>query len=218
MGLAELAMTPPHSTITLIHGTTSPTCMYCLLSRVKSPSSHQFHVSSSLVSTSINQSESDIHTGQNQSLHLSVPLQQSINSFKFSSTTLRSRNTRPIILRYGLRAMVAIMDLNSLSIYFIGDSKTFLETDGEFRRYFEEQNAIVAAGKGNGLLPIKLTTFGLGNGLTVSLYHSLVFYSSLYCQLTKVILPTGSSPTIPSICDLFSKQSLFVSSIFLVFP
>lgn len=34
--------------------------------------------------------------------------------------------------------------------------------------YFEAQNAVVAAGKGNGLLPIHLDTFGLGNGLTVS--------------------------------------------------
>ncbi|KAF8315624.1 alpha/beta-hydrolase [Clavulina sp. PMI_390] len=48
-----------------------------------------------------------------------------------------------------------------------------------FTSYFESQNAIVAAGKGNGLLPIHLTTFGLGNGLTDPLtqYPQYVTYS-----------------------------------------
>jgi hypothetical protein len=36
-------------------------------------------------------------------------------------------------------------------------------------RYFEEKNAIIASGNGSGLLPIHLTTFGIGNGLTVYL-------------------------------------------------
>lgn len=135
----------------------------------------------SSASTSINPSELDTAMELKLSRARASPQLLCTSSCRFSSTTPHSQNTPPIALHYGQRATGDITDLlllrGSLFRQFAGLFPTLYimavltECSTYFQMmnsYFEAQNAVVAAGKGNGLLPIHLDTFGLGNGLTVS--------------------------------------------------
>jgi carboxypeptidase C (cathepsin A) len=72
-----------------------------------------------------------------------------------------------------------------------------------FSHYFQQQNAIVDAGQGNGLLKINLKTVGIGNGLTdpLSQYPEYVNFA-----LHNDYLQTASTSTIQS-----ANTSLYTS-------
>ncbi|KAH7101985.1 alpha/beta-hydrolase [Auriculariales sp. MPI-PUGE-AT-0066] len=72
-----------------------------------------------------------------------------------------------------------------------------------FSHYFEQQNAIVDAGQGNGLLKLNLKTLGIGNGLTdpLSQYPQYINYA-----LNNGYVQTASTATIQS-----ANTSLYAS-------
>lgn len=75
-----------------------------------------------------------------------------------------------------------------------------------FPRYFEEQNAIVAAGNGNGLLKINLKTLGIGNGLTVGESPPTLPRAILIMSTSN----TGPPRTIPQVHHVFADQPMYV--------
>lgn len=84
--------------------------------------------------------------------------------------------------------------------------------------YFEQQNAIVDAGQGNGLVKINLKTLGIGNGLTdpLSQYPEYVNFAlnNGYVQTTTTAAITRANTSLWSSNGCITQVSTTTSSTF----